>query len=273
MPAENEVQVERGLTVEQAGEAFALVLEGVQALAVAVGKAIGNVFRTADVWGPILLDFVEREKYATALENAGWLPIDAIPLDLLRDHLGAAPERLNAALLDYFVAHWSNIESLLRRRYAESGLDAEAMATLDEALQAHGYGLYRMTCRGVFPEIERVARLRFYGPGHLRRITNLTELRDAIGNELGASDLGPVKWWGLKICRFISESCYADVSPHSPQQLPGLPNRHALAHGLFSFSTARESLNTLFIADFMFRAIASLEQARPSGEINAAQRM
>jgi hypothetical protein len=33
-------------------------------------------------------------------------------------------------------------------------------------------------------------------------------------------------------------------------------------HGLFGFSTARESLNTFFIADFMFKAVAAIERQR-----------
>ena len=45
-----------------------------------------------------------------------------------------------------------------------------------------------------------------------------------------------------------------------------VPNRHAAMHGFVSYSSPQNSLNTIFVADYMFRLIGSFRNAQTERE-------
>ena len=202
----------------------------------------------------------EQRRFIRAIEQAGWLPHPAIPRTIVQEYLECDAAELQAEIGHYFKTNWPEVEIMLRRRLDNAGLDDETIAVMDEAFRAHGAGLYRAVCRTVFPEIERVARQRFYGLDHLQPITSLKEVRAAIA-DLAPSDLRPLEvWWILSAFGFINRRCYVTVDSLSDNANESgiMLNRHAVAHGVGSPSTARESLNMLFLADFMFHALDAL---------------
>jgi hypothetical protein len=69
----------------------------------------------------------------------------------------------------------------------------------------------------------------------------------------------------------LGESSYAHVTDYleAASEAARYPNRHALLHGHASFSTIKDSVNTLFIADFMFHGIRALEALRQQGLFEA----
>jgi hypothetical protein len=202
----------------------------------------------------------EYLKIAKLLKAAGWLPHDAIPIQLVREFLDSDPCELCTALDEHFAENWPETETLLRRRFGDAGLDSEALAVMDQALRAHQAGLYLLVCPAVFPQIERVAGQRYYGPDRKGSITSLKEVRESL-LELTASQLRPFKMWQiLAVHKMVDESFYAyvrfDGKPANDETI--FPNRHVIAHGRRSFPAARDSLNALFVADFMFCVVDAL---------------
>lgn len=237
----------RGLT-----EPFERALAPIQAVSVQLAPI-----------GALSAQLVRYERTADALERAGWLPHDLIPVSLVEARLDDDPTVLSAAVEAHLEQNWPVIEKELERRYAGSGVDVEALNAMGEALRAHRAKLYRAACRTVFPEIERVAREQFYN-GSEKGITSLPELREAI-LEVSVTELRPRGLWGVRVLKAINEACYVHVSKYkasTSNEAARLPNRHAMAHGYITYASVRDSLNALFIADFLFGALAAL--ARPA---------
>jgi hypothetical protein len=208
----------------------------------------------------ICREIQEYVKIGEALKVAGWLPHDAIPIQLVREFLDSDPSELCTALDEHFAENWPETETLLRRRFEDAGLDNEALAVMDQALRAHEVGLYLLVCPAVSPQIERVAGQRYYGPDRKGSITSLKEVREGL-LELTVSQLRPFKLWQvLAVHKMVDESFYAHVrfDGKLANDETIFPNRHVIAHGRRSFPAARDSLNALFVADFMFCVVDAL---------------
>jgi len=232
-----------------------------EAMTRGIRESMKGVIKALEPHIPAIMRALQDYKVGEELKAAGWLPHDVIPIELVRDLKG--PEEVNRVLENYFTENWSTVEPQLRRRYENVGLDNEALATMDEALRAHGDRLYRCVCRTVFPEIDRMARLRYYGPKGAKGGASLDELRNQLGEMLSWSDFGTHGFWFLHLFEAMMDTCYAHITTDmNPLENPTRhPNRHAIAHGFVSFSTAKDSMNTLFIADFMFHGINALSEA------------
>ena len=234
--------------------------------------ALNSALRIGEAWESMMRPFrtfwaewAEFEKAAEKLESAGWLPHPTLPQELFAtvDEMdaGTIGEQVEA----YYRDHWDGVEEQFRRNFRNSGLDEEAFAAVDEALIAHRHGLYRACCRTVFPEIERVARIRFYD-GKGATITSLREVRESI-LELPLSDVTDHGYWAMRVLHFIEEHCYAPVKADDDVDArSSLPNRHAIAHGRIPYASARDSINSLVAADFMFRALNAIVSNRAEGE-------
>lgn len=207
---------------------------------------------------PAMAAIEEQQKCSAALNKAGWLPHELLPLKAVVDALGR-PEPDIGALIDRYVAdRWGEIEASLEDRAKRClPADDEAICAHKEALAAHRGGLYRASCRTVFPEIERVVReaLKPDGPS-----TSLKELRERMWG-LPCTAFGGYGLIGLRIAEYLDEHCYRNFKTDDElAQLIALPNRHAIMHGMANYSTARDSLNVLFVADFIFHALAAVRE-------------
>lgn len=227
-----------------------------------IAALLERVAKAIEPHVPAILNALQDYKVGQNLKAAGWLSHDVIPTGLIKDL--ATPEELNSALELYFTENWSVVEPQLRQRYEGVGLDDEALSTMNEALRAHSHGLFRCVCRTVFPEIDRMARLRYYTPKGIKIGASLDELRKELGGSLSWSDFGTPGMWFLYLFEAITETCYARFSKDAEPLGSNTrhPNRHAIAHGFASFSTVKDSMNTLFIADFMFHGIQALAESQ-----------
>ena len=110
------------------------------------------------------------------------------------------------------------------------------------------------------PEIERVSRVELHGD---RRecITSQPLLRKLAG-QLPISAVGPGGFLALNLFRRLSEHLYEHVDDEDSRlrfaQDP-VPNRHAAVHGLVVYSSMQNSLNAVFMADFIFQGISLLK--------------
>lgn len=227
-------------------------------------SALSSALRIGGAWremmGPLhtfWAEWAEFEKAAEKLEAAGWLPHPTLPQDLLVTVNDMDETEVSLHVEAYYRDHWDEVEEQFRQNFQKSDLDDEAFSAVNEALMAHRHGLYRACCRTIFPEIERVARIRFYD-GKGTTITSLREVRASI-LELPLSDITGHGHWARRVFQFIENQCYANFKVDDElDSLSLLPNRHAIAHGIIPYSSARDSLNSLVSADFMFRALNAI---------------
>lgn len=85
-------------------------------------------------------------------------------------------------------------------------------------------------------------------------MASLVEFRRLIAElPVGAFGLAGMLW--MPVFEHVQEACYAKVGGHVSEDEFFLPNRHAVAHGRLPYSTPRDSMNSLIIADFLLTCV------------------
>lgn len=194
-----------------------------------------------------------------AIEDAGWLPHYTTPFDVLA---GAEAEDFDQLISTHYRVQWVEVKAAFMARLAASPLDAEAKAAFVDALAAHEAGMYRATSRILFPEIERVARKEFHGLS--KGQTSQRALKKAAEN-LALSDVEPGGMYAFRLFEKLFDHLYARTE--TPDELAEValdpvPNRHAALHGFLPYDTAKNSINMLVMADFLFQVICALKAQR-----------
>ncbi|WP_419860065.1 hypothetical protein [Candidatus Palauibacter sp.] len=233
--------------------------------------------RLAEAFTPFALHVVsEFDKWNVSsdlLRRAGWLPHYTTPFDLIRECNGSA-EAVRDVVLDYYERDWQRVRERIEGHLSAYGVDEEAKATFHEALQAHETGLYRCVCRVLFPEVERVFRAQLFdnkvGPiGYGKFVRALVSddrpLEEFVRNGLhGLSVFGHLTKGVREKDQLVSEAdelifgLFSDVLNEADRarlQRDPVPNRHAAIHGLVVYSSPQHSLNTIFMADYVFQII------------------
>jgi len=195
------------------------------------------------------------------IEEAGWLPHYTAPSEKI-DEAGGDIEALDAALARHYAEHWPEVEAALLEHLEGYAVDDQAKDAFRQALQLHAQGAHTFCIRGLFPEIERIARLELHG-GALLQIASLHELRKAAA-ALGPWETDPGGWPGLRLYSKLARHLYARVT--TPEELEvvakdPVPNRHAALHGLLAYSEPKNSINLLIMADFIFQVFTALKAA------------
>ena len=214
------------------------------------------------------------------LNAAGWLPHYTTPLSLVEDYSGddfAVRNKLN----EYYGQNWPSVRRALESQIAEYNVDEEAKATFMEALDAHGYGLHRSVCRVLFPEIERMLRSELFG----RWTWNVSykEIVETLIEGKWLEDFLPGGWFDFDYFGHLTAAISQRSDDALDEKIFGLfsrvdeedlqrvdqdpvPDRHAAMHGFVSYSSQQNSLNAIFIADYMFRLISSFKTDQTDGE-------
>lgn len=197
----------------------------------------------------------ESMRKTRALDDAGWLPHYSTPFATVEYWSGdIAALRVN--LEKYYQESWLNVRKEIELRLAKQDLDAEAKRTFHEALMAHENGLYRCVCRVLLLEIEQVVRKELHG-NRLERITSQSLLIKLAGN-MALTYLEPKGFYSVNLFKRLSDHLYEDIKNESDRrrfEMDPIPNRHAAVHGLVAYSSMQNSLNTIFMADYIFQII------------------
>ena len=250
--------------------------------------AIGNIVQQCVDTVPLLVEPVahglivmsERYQIRKVLNAAGWLPHHTTPLSLVADcshDVCAVRIKLN----EYYAQNWSSVRKAIESQIAAYNVDEEAKATFREALDAHGYGLHRSVCRVLFPEIERVLRTEL-----LERMTGHVPYEDFVKKLVDGKtldDVLPGGWFDFDYFGHLTAAIRQRSDDAFDEGIFGLfqrvgegdlqrvrqdpvPNRHAAMHGFASYSSPQNSLNAIFVADYMFRLTGSFKNAQTDGE-------
>ena len=234
---------------------------------------------------------MERWDTAEYLLKRGWVPNHTTPFGLVAE-CGDDGARLRISLLDYYTDNWPDVRARLESRMSSHDVDDEAKTTFREALDAHEGRLYRCVSRVLFPEFERVFREALYEgrAGHIKYHEFVTKLSGDAAN-LDLADFLTAGIQDMVLFKYLTEGVRNSNASRNhpvcaaPTYEPGLavgvndknverakqspiPTRHAVAHGLVSYSSQQSSLNAIFIADYIFAVVSRALQNKP--ELDAA---
>jgi len=225
------------------------------------------ISRTLEPFRVIVLEIAAAQRQSELLNEAGWLPHVTTPFHLIEECAGNTV-RLSESIESYYKENWSQIRADLIARIETYKINEEAKSTFREALMAHEQGFYRAVCRLVLPEIERVARIELHN-GALGNVTAASgkptsvpaHLQEIVGDQLSLSEMEPRGVFGLALFRRFREHLYAQVRDQVQLrrvEADAIPNRHAAVHGLVVYSSIKNSLNSLFMTDYVFQMISNL---------------
>ena len=257
--------------VEEFGKVVTPYLEVVEQFGKAVTPFVEAVTSHLEPVARTMHAMAERQRISDLMVEAGWLHHQTTPLGLFADPEVGAQEVCDK-LNEYYEENWISLRVAIESQFNDYDVDDEAKATVREAIDAHGYGLYRSVCRLLFPEIERVLRTEI-----LKRTTGQVSYKNLIeGRSL--HELLPGGWYDIDYLSHLmmslkgsSESVLTDRifglfryvnECHLPRlERDPVPNRHAAMHGYVSYSSPQNSLNAIFVADYFFRLVSSLKNA------------
>lgn len=236
---------------------------------------------------------MKRWEIAEGLMARGWVPSSTTPFDLVED-CGNDTAGLQEALLAYYSNNWRNVRARLEASVGSRDIDDKAKAVFREALDAHEHGLYRCVSRLLFLEFERVLGkvLLNEEAGRIKHRRLARKLADESG-QLPISGVLSSGIHGMVMFRYLTEGTRIPRTPAdrskrpAPGFRPGLyvhvnkanldharqspvPTRHAVAHGLADYSSQQNSLNALFIADYVFLISSELSRKKAEGAAQAA---
>ncbi len=234
--------------------------EAVRQLSESIQKVTGGFSEAFKRQTALLARITLTNQEIQRIEAAGWLPHYTTPYDAVADFDDDA-EALSAHLEAYYRTEWPSVRETFLEKQKGYAISAEAKETFRQALDAHGHGLYRLTARALFPELERVAREELYA-GTLKPITSQKELQELAGKlSLHDTEPGGLHGWAL-FTKFFDHLYENTTTPETlaVATADSVPNRHAALHGLLSYETPRHSMNALIMADFILQVICAVKR-------------
>lgn len=169
---------------------------------------------------------------------------------------GEDHETLDKCISEFYSVNWPRIGFGLRSEFSTYSLDELSKSAFCDALTLHGEGKYDLVPRILFPEIERVMRIKLFNNSQDR--ISCTEMIDKFGNAYswpevtGRSPIAHHILFGeLVHWVFASQQERGAVKKHC------VPNRHEVIHGLDIALTFKDSVNMLLFAFFMMGVMQS----------------
>ena len=107
-------------------------------------------------------------------------------------------------------------------------------------------------------------RIELHGD-KLQNITSQPLLKKLAG-ELTPASIEPRGYYGLILFRRLTEHLYEHVKSEADRKRfaqDPIPNRHAAVHGLVTYSSMQNSLNAIFMAEYVFQVISFLKNPQP----------
>ena len=205
----------------------------------------------ADLTNP----YIEASRRGQLLEKHEWFPHYTMPESLFGGHIDDAD--FNALVLAYYRANWAEVRQLIEQNLSDCPADGETKAAFHEALDSHESGHYLSVCRNLIPELERIVRIHLYGD-KVGSFSVDKQMNIYFGNlpvsVLPDRSLG---WIGFK---YLQSHLYAQIKDEADRERyvnHQIPNRHAAMHGLVTYDNVQNSLNSIFVADYVLQLITA----------------
>ena len=183
--------------------------------------------------------------------ETGYLPHRTVPFVHFRDECGGNSKEFLSLVLTHYESHQDDILLSIESQKEKLTLSEEIMATFSEAIQGHKQGLFRLTCRALLPDVERVIYecwLDKRGIGSVKA----KELENTIG-EMPARIFTLHHWSDWVLLNLLISHLYSNGNNIKEFPQNPLPNRHAALHGWLNYPSRKHSFNMIVFADFVFR--------------------
>ena len=220
-------------------------------------RTMAEAMRPAIQFGSLrsykIFDSLALFREGAKLERTGWFPHSTFPTHLLTQDYDDT--YFDEAVLTYYRVNWAIVRQTIEEELSQCHVDEDAKEALHQALIAHEEGLYRLVPPSLFPVIERAVRVCLYGD----RIGNVS-VKKQLENYLGDLPLSVLPYGALGFFGYsqLSHHLYEGIHTDSARQrflVAPVPNRHATIHGLVVYSSEKSSLNTIFVAMYVFRVL------------------
>ena len=191
--------------------------------------------------------------------HLGWIVHHTLPTSLLEE---TAEEELDEAIMNHYRERWSEVRNAIELATNSYLVDEDSKETMNQALSAHEYELYRLVPRAMVTEIERATRVQL----HKNIVDRGLNVKQTILNKL--DELPPSSFDDLRSTLIqyetIANHLYEQIGDDDKRSQfaeSAIPNRHAAVHGLVPYATGKASLNSIFLADCVFGIITVAKKA------------
>lgn len=163
---------------------------------------------------------------------------------------GEDNETLDRCISEFYSENWPIIGSVLRSEFSTYSLDELSKSAFCTALTLHGENKYDIVPRILFPEIERVMRIKLFNNSQDR--ISSTDMIDKFGKKYSLREVtrrSPIAhhilFGELIHWVFASQQARGAAKTHC------VPNRHEVIHGLDITLTFKDSVNMLLFSFFI----------------------
>ena len=213
------------------------------------------------VVSPILKYFEElklSKQQCDLLVLSGWVPHYTTPFHEINTCDGC----LSYLLEKHYKDNWMSLRNTIANRVKTYKVDDEAKKTFLDSLEMHDAGYYKSVPRNLYPEIERLVRNKFRDKNtFFKGISSIHDLRKSSEN-IALSDIGRDELFVITLLEMLDNNFYRRCKNfeilENLKESP-IPNRHAAIHGYVTYDSYQNSLNSIFIADFIFYLLQKIE--------------
>ena len=201
-----------------------------------------------------LAPFEEKARF----EEAGWFPHSTFPRHLL--NWNGDETYSDEMVLTHYRKNWSTVRHVIGNELANCDVDFDAKEAIRQALIAHENGLYQLVPPALFTAIERAVRVCLYDD----KVGSIS-VRDQLVNLVGRLPLSILPDGTLAFVGFVQLSHHLYENIHTDEVRErflgaSIPNRHAVIHGLVIYASEKSSLNSIFVAMYVFRILTVLKR-------------
>lgn len=244
--------------------------EPFQPLSQSMTRASQAIAPFLEAVAPLIEHQVRYNKFIDAVGPTGWLPYHTLSIDYVEE-LENDVSLLEVCLAEFYETNWDNIRQDIESRLNFYCISEESKETFREALSAHSVGHYRCVCRVLFPQIEKEFRIHFFedSAGHITSREILNQL-----NSLELKSFLPREAYGWILLDRLVDHLYEKVDGDNRTQYEDdfVPNRHASAHGLVSYSTFKHSMNMIVMSDYIFQVLTSMVKLKSPNNSDRSSR-
>ncbi len=191
--------------------------------------------------------------------KTGWVVHQTLPTTLLEE---ASEDNLDGAIMTHYQEKWVEVRREIELATSGYLVDRDSKETMKQALKAHELDLYRLVPRAMMAEIERAARVQLR-----EELVGRPNIKETILS--GVDDLPISSFYDLTSVMIqydtLEKHVYEQIGNENDRSQfadSPIPNRHAAIHGLVPYSSEKISLNSIFLADFVFQMITEIKREK-----------
>ena len=213
-----------------------------------------TLLELARVIEPYVHALLIEEKNRKIFARTSWLPSPSYPVSIFNNCSDNITD-LDKLIEAHYRKHWPSFRKDFKAKVENcKHLDEESKGCFLEALEAHQNSYYRLVPRSLIPEFERIFRLNLLdgNPGKLSD----SKIKATLENDSEFSYIVD-SYSDFSIIEKFSNYLYENVNKRNINSYKEIPNRHAALHGVVPYSTFKNSMNMLILAEYFLRNLSA----------------